>query len=193
MSAPPWRWADVMLWLVRHAVTLAPPGICYGRLEVEADPAATRQAALALAAVLPPAIHVRSSPAQRCRRLAEALGAMRPDLSGVAYDARLQEMDFGTWEGRPWDAIGEDAVAAWTSDFARHTPGGGEPVEALLARVASALAQARTDRGGTVWITHAGVVRATRLLARGTRTVASASEWPDGEVPFGSWETIELP
>jgi hypothetical protein len=27
----------VTLWLVRHAATLAPPGLCYGRLDVEAD------------------------------------------------------------------------------------------------------------------------------------------------------------
>jgi hypothetical protein len=29
----------VTLWLVRHAATLAPPGLCYGRLDVEADAA----------------------------------------------------------------------------------------------------------------------------------------------------------
>jgi alpha-ribazole phosphatase len=180
------------LWLVRHAATLVPAGLCYGRLDVEADASATLQAARALAGALPVSIRLRCSPARRCRRLAEALAALRPDLAAPAFDHRLQEMDFGSWEGRQWADIGEPAVTAWTSDFARHAPGGGEAVEALLARVAAVLEQDRATRGAVAWITHAGVVRATRLLTTGPRSVACASDWPAGEVPFGGWETVEL-
>jgi alpha-ribazole phosphatase len=182
----------VTLWLVRHAMTLAPPGTCYGRLDDEAEASATLQAARALAGVLPIAIRLRCSPARRCRLLADALAALRPDLADIMCDDRLQEMDFGSWEGRAWEAIGEPAMTAWTSDFARHAPGGGETVQALLARVAAALDGERASRADAVWITHAGVVRATRLLATGARSVASAADWPAGEVPFGGWETVEL-
>jgi alpha-ribazole phosphatase len=182
----------VTLWLVRHAVTLAPPGLCYGRLDVEADAGDTLRAAQELDRVLPLGIVLRSSPARRCRQLADALATCRPELGPPTIDARLQEMDFGSWEGRAWDDIGEPAMTAWTSDFARHAPGGGESVEALLARVASALDEDRARHPAMAWITHAGVVRAARLLARGVRSVGSASDWPSGEVPFGGWETIEL-
>jgi len=41
------------LWLVRHAPVLAPPGTCYGQLDLPADPQATLQSARALATALP--------------------------------------------------------------------------------------------------------------------------------------------
>jgi alpha-ribazole phosphatase len=182
----------VTLWLVRHAVTLAAPGLCYGRLDLPAAGPATRAAAQALAHALPPAIPLRRSPAQRCRQLAEALAELRPDLPAAIVDERLHEMDFGAWEGRPWDAIGAPALAAWTADFAGHAPGGGETVQALLARVGRALADVRAARQPGAWITHAGVIRACRLLARGVERVALAADWPREPVPFGSWETIDL-
>ncbi|RYY78173.1 MAG: phosphoglycerate kinase, partial [Comamonadaceae bacterium] len=139
------------LWLVRHAVTLAAPGTCYGRLDVAAEPSSTGIAAQALAAALPRGVKVLSSPASRCRLLAAELARHRPDLAAAASDDRLQEMDFGAWEGQAWSAIGEAALTRWTDDFAGHAPGGGESVQALLDRVASALHEARGQERPTVW------------------------------------------
>ena len=96
--------AGPTLWLLLHAPVLAAPGLCYGRTDLPADPAATRRAAETLAKQLPRRTVVRTSPLQRCELLALDLQARRPDLA-LKTDARLAEMDFGAWEGQPWGHI----------------------------------------------------------------------------------------
>lgn len=179
------------LWLTRHARTLAADGLCYGATDVAADPQATKEAAQALAAAVPAGMVVRSSPLARCAQLAQALESLRPDLVPCS-DARLAEMDFGTWEGRPWDALGRSTFDAWMADFAQHRCGGGENVAALMQRVGAALADARASGADTLWITHAGVVRAVRLLVQGVDLPARASDWPQQGLPFGAWEQVDL-
>ncbi|XAH22693.1 histidine phosphatase family protein [Xylophilus sp. GW821-FHT01B05] len=178
------------LWLARHAQPLVAPGICYGRLDMAADAAATMQAANALAMALPAGCHVFTSPQQRCQQLATALHAQRPDLQPVT-DERLREFDFGSWEGRAWDSIGAAAMDAWTADFARHAPGGGETVEALLARVGAAFEASRV-LAEVAWITHAGVIRAATLWAAGRRSLDSAADWPATAPGFGAWTMLAI-
>lgn len=179
------------LWLVRHAQVLLAPGTCYGALDVAADPEATRQSAAALAAVLPPGARISTSPLQRCDRLAQALLGLRPDLP-LQTDTRLQEMNFGTWEGRRWSDITRSEFDAWTADFAGHAVGGhGESVRAVMARVASAFDELPAGPD-TVWITHAGIIRAALLLAGGMREVTRAEQWPAEAVACGQWRTLEL-
>lgn len=172
------------LWLARHAQPLVAAGVCYGALDVAADGPATQAAAHKLATVVPAGISVNSSPLQRCEQLAQALCALRPDLTFI-FDPRLREMDFGDWEGQRWDAIGQSALEAWTTDFARHRPGGGESVEMFMPRVAAAW-----DAVGTqpmLWITHAGVARACSLLAAGIRDIQQADQWPHAAPGYGEW------
>lgn len=179
------------LWLVRHARPLAAEGLCYGASDLAAHPQATQEAAEALAAVAPAGIAVHSSPLSRCLQLAGALQALRPDLVATP-DPRLAEMDFGTWEGRPWDDVGSAAFDAWMADFAQHRCGGGESVAALMQRVGTAFAQARGTGTDTLWITHAGVVRAVRLLVQGVAVPARAGDWPAQGLGFGAWECFDL-
>jgi alpha-ribazole phosphatase len=178
------------LWLVRHAPVLLAPGSCYGALDVPADDAATRASALALAERLPQGLRVSSSPLQRCEQLTQALYGLRPDLT-VESDARLREMDFGNWEGRRWDAIAQSEFDAWTADFAGHAVGGhGETVRSVMARVSQAFDE--LGAADTVWITHAGIIRAAQLLARGIREVERADQWPLDATACGQWRTLEL-
>ena len=179
------------LWLVRHAQPLVEAGVCYGRLDVPADSAATKNTALALAAALPQQMAVYTSPLQRCEWLAHALYALRPDLA-LKMDARLAEMDFGTWEGQAWDSIGAQALDAWTQDFAHHQPGGGESVHGFMQRVAAVWDANRAIGEDAVWITHAGVVRAAHLLRSGQRQLTDAHQWPQHAVPLGQWEILEI-
>ncbi|CAM3511549.1 histidine phosphatase family protein [Polaromonas hydrogenivorans] len=179
------------LWLVRHAQPLVGAGICYGRLDMAADAGATAECAKELAALLPAGIRVISSPLQRCEQLTHALHAQRPDLS-YKTDARLQEMDFGQWEGRAWQAIGQAELEAWTTDFANYRVGhDGESVAAFMRRVASAF-DALQGRGDTLWITHAGVIRAVELLARGIRHIERAGQWPLDAPKYGQWRLLNL-
>lgn len=179
-----------MIWLVRHAQPLIAPGVCYGALDVSADAQATRQAAQELALRLPPMAMVNASPLLRCQQLAQALLVLRPDLS-FHTETRLAEMDFGSWEGQRWDALPLDALEAWTSDFWRYRVGGGECVADFMGRVAQVwdtAAQARRSGLAQVWLTHAGVIRAARLIASGQRDVHVAVDWPAAAPVYGqSW------
>ncbi len=177
------------LWLARHAQPLIDVGICYGQLDVPADGTATAQCAEALAAVLPPATNVQTSPLQRCEQLRKALCGLRADLT-FQTDPRLQEMHFGTWEGRRWADIAPAELQAWTDDFSGYAAGGsGESVATFMARVAAAL-DAQKPAENTLWITHAGVIRAATLIASGQRQLHRASQWPTSGPAFGQWVTL---
>ncbi|MBH2020688.1 MAG: histidine phosphatase family protein [Burkholderiales bacterium] len=180
------------LWLLRHAQPLVGAGICYGRLDVAADADATAECAKALAALLPAGTRVISSPLQRCEQLMHALHAQKPNLT-YKTDARLQEMDFGQWEGRAWQAIGQAELEAWTTDFANYRVGhDGESVAAFMARVSAAF-DALQGQGDTLWITHAGVIRAVELLAQGIRHIGQAGQWPLDAPKYGQWRALALP
>jgi alpha-ribazole phosphatase len=181
------------LWLVRHARPLIEPGICYGRLDVPADTAHTQESAARLARALAgPRPLVWSSPLRRARQLADALVAALPGLTYQVNNA-LAEMDFGNWEGQPWDQIGQTAMDQWTECFQHHAPGGGESVAQLLARVHSAVEtcrrQAQLNGHSTViWITHAGVIRALDVILHHPEPKQlTAAEWPRKAPAFGEW------
>ena len=175
------------LWLVRHAKPLIAPGICYGQLNVPADVGATAACAHELAKALPRGINITCSPLQRCEQLVHVLIGLRADLI-YKTDLRLMEMSFGQWEGQRWDDIGAAAIDAWVADFAHHRPGGGESVGQFMQRVAAAWDEAAGAADApTLWITHAGVIRAATLLEGGQRQVASATEWPAAAPGFGGW------
>lgn len=182
-----------MIWLVRHALPLIAPGVCYGALDVPADADATVQAARGLAQRLPPGVRVQLSPLLRCQQLAQALQVLRPDLR-FDTEQRLREMNFGAWEGQRWDALPPEAFDAWTSDFWRYRVGDGECVADFMGRVGEVWDEAvAASLPGVpqVWLTHAGVIRAARLIASGQREVRSAVDWPAAAPGFGqSWRYL---
>ena len=94
------------LILVRHPKPLCQRGICYGRLDLECEPEAV-ETAVARLGELAAAARVFSSPARRARDLAARLSAE------AIVDPRLQELDFGDWEGRRWQDLGREAIEAW--------------------------------------------------------------------------------
>lgn len=189
------------LWLVRHARVTVTPGTCYGRLDVAADPAHTHTCARLLAQALadshrhsPMPLVLHASPAGRAQALADALRLSLPPgfATDTRTDDRLAEMDFGEWEGRPWDSIGQAAMEAWTHDFHRHRPGNGESVASLLSRVAAALnaLHQATEPQRVVWFTHAGVIRAVEVLTAKTPWPLKASDWPQSACEPGTWQVL---
>lgn len=187
------------LWLVRHARPLIDPGVCYGATDIPAYAQATAVQAHQLAEVLPAGVPVYCSPLRRCESLALALCGLRPDLT-YESDARLREMDFGTWEGRPWSDIPKNEFDHWMGDFGQHRVGGGENVDSLVARVALALQHSReraaaaddVAQGSAVWITHAGVIRAVTLLIQGPVKQLGARQWPREAPGYGQWLVLSL-
>lgn len=184
------------LWLQRHARPLVDSGVCYGALDVAADAAATAMAAQQSAKAVPRHFLVWYSPLQRCERLALVLQGLRPDLTFIP-EPRLREMDFGCWEGVAWADIPKQAMDDWVADFGALRFGGVESTNGVLARVAQArrdfdaMLTSRAQREG-LWITHAGVARAVRLLAAGMDRVENANEWPRDGLAYGDLTTIDL-
>lgn len=101
-------------------------------------------------------------------------------------------MDFGSWEGCAWQDIAPAELQAWTDGFAHHAVGGnGESAMQVMTRVASAFDELQGP-ADTLWITHAGVIRAAELIARGQRQITRAEEWPMTAPAYGQWCTLEL-
>lgn len=163
--------AGLILHLVRHPEPEITTGVCYGQLDVPA-----RQVdvcAQALQGRLPPGLPVWSSPLQRCRALAEALG--RP----FVLDARLMEMNFGHWEGRPWQAVSRRELDAWAADLDGFSPPEGESATEVRQRVVQFVAQLTVPEA--ILITHAGVIR----LLRAHYQHKSLAEMLELKIPFG--------
>jgi len=179
------------LWLVRHAQPLVEAGVCYGASDIAADPAATQVAAQGLATVLPHGVCVVSSPLQRCEQLTQVLRGLRPDLA-YTLEPRLQEMDFGQWEGQRWDAIPRAELDSWTASFDSWRCGGAESVGDFMRRVGAVWDETRACNQPTVWITHAGAIRAATLLVQGLRHINRADQWPMAAPAWGQWQLVDI-
>jgi alpha-ribazole phosphatase len=164
---------------------------CYGRLDVVPGQDA-RLSATHLLRTLPAPVPLAiwTSPLRRCREVAAHLAV----LTGAALrlDDRLAEMDFGDWEGRPWEEIERrdgEAYGAWLAGWREVAPPGGELLCAFQARVRSWLRERAVsgELASAALIGHAGVIRALRVLAAG-------ATWDDvfsQPVPWLEW--IEVP
>ena len=181
------------LWLLRHAHPLVDAGVCYGRLDVAADAVRTAQAAHDFSTLLPAGTVLRHSPLRRCVQLADALAAQTPGLAPDRHaDSRLQEMDFGSWEGRPWEQIPRPDIDAWATDLATYAPGGGESLTAMLRRVQQALQHSWGHGSGqglrdVVWVTHAGVIRCVQWLQQHGNGLPTSAEWNLPAPGYGQW------
>jgi alpha-ribazole phosphatase len=174
---------NARLWVARHAPAVD-GAMCYGRTDiaVKLAPELAAEQLLASYRGAPPS-RIWTSPASRCRRVAERLAATL-DLPLTVDDA-LAELHFGAWEGRLWteiQTVERVAFEAWGQDWQRIAPPGGElplDIEARVRRWFLALAPDGID-----WvIAHSGVVRALSV-------VIERYSWPDAmrrEVPHLTW------
>lgn len=160
------------LVLVRHT-RVAVAGLCYGRIDVPLAETFSVEASQIKAQLANMGeVVYYTSPAQRCQILAHHLAPH------VQTDLRLAEMDFGTWEGMTWDAIGEPAISAWAHDFVNLQPPQGESYVQLAQRV-SAFLHDVTQHERAVVVTHAGVIRAAHALLNGIALVESFAFQPE--------------
>lgn len=184
----------------RHPPIANPQKLCYGRYDISLehdwqrrlrssglvpDPAPHSQGEEQNH--VPPRIYV--SPAQRTRIFAQWL--FPHSISCV--EPRLQEMDFGAWEGRSWQEICHDEVRHWEQDLWLHGPPEGESAALMAQRIAAfldslySLSQGH-PRPRVVCITHHGVLKlmvARALQLSITETIALT-------IPFGGKLSFRL-
>lgn len=193
------RLPQVPLIAIRHTPVPGGQGVCYGRSDLPVQTREVADAARKLRMALPD-WPIASSPLQRARNLAEAtarafrievtpargvpstpmpLALARRQARSVALDARLAELDFGAWEGRPWSTIPRPELEAWAADPAEFRIPGGERYLDLEARVVEALSELREP---ALWFTHAGVIRALHHLRSGIER----EEAPRIAVPYAT-------
>jgi alpha-ribazole phosphatase len=153
---------------------------CIGRTDLWVDPRKARRLARRIRAVarrqsLPRTVW--TSPARRCRAVGLALRRL-----GFVWrvDQRLQEMDFGAWEGRLWNTIDPASIQAWSDDLLNHPPGGGECLRQVAARARSFADEVQRDGPDSrIVVGHAGWINALHLVPPGTERLAAA-DWPTG-------------
>ncbi len=151
------------IYLIRHTRPTVASGICYGRLDVDL-PENFADDAARLPAALPRGAPILSSDAQRCRRLAAHLAAALG--STLRVDERLRELDFGRWEGQPWQDIPRAQTDAWARDVWNHSAPEGESYGSMHARVGAAWeSMLVTAEEALILVGHAGPLRALITIA----------------------------
>lgn len=101
-----------------------------------------------------------ASPLRRCADFAREFAHRR--ALPLTIDARLQEMDFGAWEGRSAAELLEtepEALARFWENPWRHGPPGGEALPSLYDRVLAAWGHAVAQRRSVLLVTHGGPIR----------------------------------
>jgi alpha-ribazole phosphatase len=148
------------IYLIRHTQTATDPGLCYGQSNIALADSFLNEMN-DLHDKLPEFdddCTVFSSPLMRCLQLAKTFS------DTVTTDTRLQELDFGDWEGKRFDDIDADILQHWTNNFVTAAPPNGETFEDLHQRAGSFWQDLlATNAKQVLVITHAGVIRA--LLA----------------------------
>jgi broad specificity phosphatase PhoE len=173
--------------LVRHTdVARAWRGRCYGATDVglSRDGRAAIAALAAQLAAERPA-WVMHSGLTRTRLLAHRVASQA--ACPLLTDTDWRERDFGSWEGRSWNAIYREsgnAMDGMITAPATFRPGGGETTFDLRDRVQQAWQRlpARSGPGAGIVVTHGGPIAA--LL--GHRRGLPAAEWPKLIPPLGA-------
>lgn len=153
------------LVLLYHGETEGAAGRCIGRTDV-ALAASGRRGSEALSADWPyptPQALISSS-----RKRAHAALAPFARRFGrlPQVDARLDELDFGDWDGELWTRLHDthpDGLKRWLADWVNHAPPNGESFAILARRVDDWLNQLLKDRNDTDLVlvsAHAGPIRA---------------------------------
>lgn len=152
------------VYIVRHtSVVLDGNYVCYGYSDIDVRSTFVEEATLTRKALEGLCFDgVFSSPLKRARKLATFCGYPDP-----ITDDRLKEMNFGDWEGRPWNEIiiNEDTEEFFMRYIDQPTPGG-ESLRMQYERVSHFLMEKRAEGYQQILIfCHGGVINCARALA----------------------------
>jgi alpha-ribazole phosphatase len=146
----------VQLYLIRHTTVDLPHGTCYGYSDVflnhnwesEAEKIIHELSHLKISVVY-------SSPLARCKLLAQKISR------NVILDDRLKELNFGSWELKPWNDIAGPMADKWMNDFVNVCCPEGESYVDLSIRTGNFLRDlAKSKKKVVAIVSHAGAIRA---------------------------------
>lgn len=145
------------VYLIRHTSIDIEPGVCYGQSDIDVSqsfPEDSTEVRSKLPASAVEAVFF-SSPLQRCRKLASELTSKK-----IHLDERLEELDFGEWEGQKWDDIESERLKEWMDDFVNVPCPDGESYREMNERVIDWWEEIiGEDYETIIVVTHAGVIR----------------------------------
>nr|WP_315203417.1 alpha-ribazole phosphatase [uncultured Flavobacterium sp.] len=147
------------IYLVRHTETVCEKGICYGQSDV-AIRTPYDVVFETILSQLPQQATLYSSPLQRCVVLAKHI-LENIQVDAVIEDSRLLEMNFGDWELKNWDAIPQEVLNPWMTDFVNVRVPNGESFVDLNERVVDFLENEvpKETEKPLIIVAHAGVIR----------------------------------
>lgn len=167
---------EAVVWAWRHPKPRGAQGRCIGRTDLAVDPRKAKRLAHRIRAAARRAgwpAQVWLSPLARSRAVG---GWLRRWGWQCTVDARLAEMDFGAWEGRPWTQIPWAEVEAWQREFLHGRPGGGESLAGVAARARGFISES-SGAGARRVVGHAGWINAA-LHVDPAAPDFDASRWP---------------
>lgn len=147
------------VYLIRHTTPVFEPGLIYGRKELLLHPDFPSELEAVRLQLEADFDIIYSSPALRCAELAAALSP------AFVTDNRLQELDFGEWEGKTWDTVDQHALQAWMDDYVHVCTPGGESMMQMHTRVTEFWKElGQSNYRKVAVVTHAGVIRLVRSI-----------------------------
>jgi alpha-ribazole phosphatase len=172
----------VIFYLIRHPRPDAADGICYGRRDVHVPASETGRAARALRTSIPDTVldcaPIYTSPLRRCSALAYVMAGGRAVIETPA----LLELDFGSWQGRPWSDIPRAELDFWAQDLWDYAPGNGESAREAAGRWRGWVSSLRGQPlEAVVAVTHAGLIRVAHAAGADSDTTLLSMQ-----VPYGS-------
>lgn len=174
-----------LILAARHPRPRLAGRICYGRTDVPLAELPDHGAAALIEAAVDPIERIIASPSSRAWLVAQAVAARTG--APLHADDRLQEMDFGAWEGLAWSAVPRPELDAWAADTLHYRPGGGESVDAVLRRVRRAWTGIASSADTTLLVTHAGPIRCLLHIAMGVPLMEAIARG----IPFGAVVRLE--
>lgn len=145
------------IYLIRHTTPDIEKGICYGQSDLSLHTNYAKEFNLIKSKIpIREPLKVISSPLKRCTLLAKQFS------DHIFLDARLKELNFGDWEMKPWNAIPENEINPWMTDFVNVVVPNGESYTQLALRVKTCFDDILVSEGhkNLIIVSHAGPIRA---------------------------------
>lgn len=174
------------LTLIRHTSVACGSNVCYGQTDVDVSDTFEMEAQKVSIQLNDYSFDkVFSSPSQRCTKLASFCGLFHPVL-----EKRLMELNFGDWEGIPWNELADPNLENWYKDWINVRTTNGESFSDQLERVKNFLEELRAKPYEHVLIfTHAGVIRSVAILLG---LVQIELAFTDYKVEYGEIKHFEI-